>query len=152
MRWATTLLFHGQLGAALLCAAPRLALGQEPQLRDMDRPWLGCWRIRLEDSVPDLARGLLVRLDSTPTYRGPPPHYYGRHVRGVTEADTSPYSLSWASPTADSLWVTIIGLGGYGWHFQRDDDSLRGSTYLYYDAIPEESVVGRVSARRAACP
>ena len=121
-------------------------------MRDADRPWLGCWSIQVQDSVPDLARTLLIRLDSTPTYRGPPPHYYGKGLAGFRAPSNSPSWLSWGAPSADSLTVTIIGLGGYGWRFHRSADSLAGLTYLYHDVIPDETVVGRASAHRRACP
>src|SRR5678815_349970 len=81
------------------------------RLCDPDRPWIGCWRLRLEDSVRDLERELLLRLDSTPTYRGHPRHYYGRYWRGSGGAETAGASITWASPAPDSISITIGGLG-----------------------------------------
>ena len=153
MHWGSaTLLRRVQLLAALLCASPSIARTQEQHVREADRHWLGCWSIQVQDSVPELARNLLIRLDSTPTYRGPPPHYYGMGLEGFRAPGKSPSWLSWGAPSGDSLMVTIIGLGGYGWRFHRSADSLAGLTYLYYDVIPDETVVGRASARRRACP
>jgi hypothetical protein len=130
---------------------PGAAVGQDHGLRSIDRAWLGCWTIVTHDTVPDLAHRVFVRLDSVPTYRGTPPSYYGVVERGAGAVDGSPYSLSWTAPSTDSLAVTIIGLGGYGWLFRQTADSLVGSTYLYYDVIPERTRIGRASAHRSPC-
>jgi hypothetical protein len=153
MGWGgRSLLPRVRLLATVLVASPAVAFGQDYDLRDVDRAWVGCWTIHAHDSIPDLARALLIRLDSMPTYRGPPPHFYGTVLEGIQAAETSVRQVSWGTPSRDSLLVTIIGLGGYGWRFERAADSLTGLTYLYYDVIPDETIVGRASARRHACP
>lgn len=138
--------------ALLLTASPGVALSQSDQVRQVDRGWLGCWTIATHESVPGLPRALHVRLDSNPTYRGPPPNYYGTVLDGPAASARSWQSVSWGAPTKDSLLVTIIGLGGHKWRFQRSADTLTGLTYRYYDVIPDETVLGRASARRAPCP
>ena len=135
----------------LLGASPAVAAGQDYRLRSVDRGWLGCWTIVTHDTVPDLAHSVLIRLDSMPTYRGPPPSYYGVVQKGAGAVDGSPFSLSWAAPSVDSLAVSVIGLGGYGWLFQQSGDSLVGMTYQYYDVVPERTRIGRASAHRSPC-
>lgn len=139
------------LAATFFIAMPELALSQGDHVRLLDPAWTGCWTIRMHDSVSDLARALLIRLDSTPTHRGSPPNYYGSVLRGAGALDGSPNSLAWAAQSRDSLAVTIIGLGGYRWRFQGVGPSLAGQMYHHYDVLSDETPLGPASARRSEC-
>jgi hypothetical protein len=116
------------------------------------RDWLGCWAVAMRDSVPYMARSLLLRLDSTraPTRDGPQ-HYYGAGLEGFPPSGMRPNPLLWITPSPESLEVVVIGLGGIGWRFTRRADSLTGEAYEYYDIVPNETPRGPASARRQRC-
>jgi hypothetical protein len=114
-------------------------------------PWIGCWSIQVRDPLPGLQRELLVRLDSMPTYRGTPPAFYGFGQRGFWSGRDSSW-LTWSAPSADSLAIETIGLGGYLWRFHHTGGALEGLTYETYDIVAAETLLGPATARREACP
>jgi hypothetical protein len=93
----------------------------------------------------------MVRLDSLPTYRGTPPDFYGFGMRGFWTGSDSSW-LTWSAPSADSLVLATVGLGGYLWRFQKSGDTLVGLTYETYDIVDEVTRLGSASAHRHTCP
>ena len=131
--------------------SPCRANAQDGRLRPEDRPWLGCWRIQVQDSLPGLQRELQVRLDSIPTYRGAPPAFYGFGFRGFWSGRDST-GLTWSAPSSDSLTLSTIGLGGYLWRFRHAKGGLVGLSYETYDVVDAQTLLGSATGRRAACP
>jgi hypothetical protein len=137
--------------ASLLSTTP--CAGQTPgaAMRATDRRWLGCWGIHMRDSLPGLRRDLLIHLDSTPSYRGSPPGFYGTGLGGFWAERDSTW-LSWSAPAPESLVVGTIGLGGYVWRFREAGAVLVGDAYETYDVVDAVTHLGGVSARREPCP
>jgi hypothetical protein len=135
----------------VLSLSSGIAHSQDGRLRGEDRSWLGCWSVEVRESLPGLGRELLLRLDSLPTYRSTPMAFYGFGLSGFGSGRDSTW-LTWSAPSADSLTIATIGLGGYLWRFQRTGAGVVGLTFETYDVVPAETSLGPAAARRQACP